>query len=396
MARMVRRSGYLEKLHAYGAKPEIIKVITGMRRCGKSTLMRQFREDLLDEGVESRHIFHVNFEGFEGMTLRDPASLRAALAELPRDGMTYILLDEVQLVDGWEDLVTALRTVDSYNVYITGSNSRMLSTDLATRISGRYVTIGMLPLSFKEYMELHPGDTDVRFGEFLMYGGLPDADPSAGEQYCLSYLEGVVSTVLIKDVLDRLRVDDFFKMRAIVRFLYSNVGNITNVSTIAREANVSPNTAERYLKALEDAMLFYHAERYDIVGKKLLKTNGKYYASDLGMRYLALEGAGGTDISRPLENAVFLELVRRGFTVRVGSFRDMEVDFTAVRGGEVRYYQVTQTMLGESTRSRELRPLGSIRDNHPKTVLTMDRVLRGSDEGIRVMNVIDWLLSGDA
>ena len=388
----VRRSGYLEQMHGSKGATGVIKVITGMRRCGKSTLMEQFEEDLRSEGVDSNHIFHVNFETFEGYDILSPDELRRQLRALPKDGIVYIMLDEIQDVEGWELIVSSLEEVKNYDVYITGSNSDMLSTDLSTHLSGRYIEIKMLPLSFGEYYELHPGNAEDRFVQYLRYGGLPDTDPDRGERHSLGYLEGVFSTVLVKDVLSRLRTDNVNKIRAIARFLYSNVGNITNIATIAQGTGLNPGTVERYVGGMESALLFYHAEKYDIVGKKLLSTNGKYYASDLGMRYMALKGSGTDDLSRPLENAVYLELIRRGYTVRIGSYRDKEVDFTAVMGNDVEYYQVAMTVLSEETKKREFGSLEAIRDNFPKTVLTMDRFNLGNFGGIRVVNVIDWML----
>lgn len=388
----VRRSGYLEQMHGSKGATGVIKVITGMRRCGKSTLMEQFEEDLRSEGVDSNHIFHVNFETFEGYDILSPDELRRQLRALPKDGIVYVMLDEIQDVEGWELIVSSLEEVKNYDVYITGSNSDMLSTDLSTHLSGRYIEIKMLPLSFGEYYELHPGNAEDRFVQYLRYGGLPDTDPDRGERHSLGYLEGVFSTVLVKDVLSRLRTDNVNKIRAIARFLYSNVGNITNIAAIAQGTGLNPGTVERYVGGMESALLFYHAEKYDIVGKKLLSTNGKYYASDLGMRYMALKGSGTDDLSRPLENAVYLELIRRGYTVRIGSYRDKEVDFIAVMGNDVEYYQVAMTILSEETKKREFGSLEAIRDNFPKTVLTMDRFNLGNFGGIRVVNVIDWML----
>lgn len=389
---MVRRRDYLEQLHASKGATGVIKVITGMRRCGKTTLMEQFEDDLRSEGVDDGHIFHINFESFEGYDLLAPDELRNKLKTLPRDDTTYILLDEIQNVDGWERIVSSLEEVRNYDVYITGSNSDMLSTDLSTHLSGRYIEIRMLPLSFREYMELHPGDKEGRFVQYLRYGGLPDADPDRGEKHSLGYLEGVFNTVLIKDILSRLKTDDINKIRSIARFLYSNIGNTTNIASIARGTGLNPGTVERYVGGMESALLFHHAEKYDIVGKKLLSTNGKYYASDLGMRYMALSGSNTDDMSRPLENAVYLELIRRGYTVRTGSYRDREVDFTAVKGNLVEYYQVAMTIMSDDTREREFRSLESIKDNYSKTILTMDKFNLGNYNGIMVVNVIEWMV----
>ncbi|MBQ7701868.1 MAG: ATP-binding protein [Candidatus Methanomethylophilaceae archaeon] len=395
MEGIVRRTDYLKQLHDSKDATGVVKVITGMRRCGKSTLMEQYVDDLRSEGTAEDHIFHVNFETFEGYDLLSPDVLRSRLKELPRNGIVYVLLDEIQDVEGWEMIVSSLEETKNFDVYITGSNSDMLSTELSTHISGRYTEIRMLPLSFREYLELRPGDKEQRFVQYLRYGGLPDTDPDRGDRHSLGYLEGVFNTVLIKDVLARLKTDDVNRITAIARFLYSNIGNVTNIASIAKGTGLNPGTVERYVAGMESALLFYHAEKYDIVGKKLLSTNGKFYASDLGMRLMALKGSGTDDLSRPLENAVYLELLRRGYTVRVGSYRDREVDFTAITGNEVEYYQVAMTVLGEDTKKREFGSLESIRDNFPKTILTMDRFNLGIFGGIRVLNVIDWMLGSE-
>lgn len=391
MLEYVKRTEYLGLLREFKDVPSVIKVITGIRRCGKSTLLDQFAEELRDNGVDSEHIFHMNFESFEGQSTVSSEELKKTLRSLPTSGMVYVMLDEIQNVKGWEMIVAALETVKNYDVYITGSNSHMLSTDLATHLSGRYIELHMFPFSFKEYMQLHPGDKDERFLQYLKYGGLPDADPDRGDRYCRGYLDAAFNTVLVKDILERLKTDDIGVIKSIAVFLYSNIGNITNRSAISKGTGLNQATVNRYVDAMEEALLFHHADRYDMVGKKLLSTNGKYYASDVGMRNNAM--AGGTpDIGRSMENVVFLELLRRGYKVRIGSYRDKEIDFTAVKGEETEYYQVSETMLAPETKEREMRPLRSVKDNFPKTVLTLDRFGLGNYDGIQTVNIIDWLL----
>ncbi len=391
MLEYVKRTEYLELLREFKDAPSVIKVITGIRRCGKSTLLDQFAEELRDNGVDSEHIFHMNFESFEGQSTVSAEELKKTLRSLPTSGMVYVMLDEIQNVKGWEMIVAALEMIKNYDVYITGSNSYMLSTDLATHLSGRYIEIHMFPFSFKEYMQLHPGDKDERFLQYLRYGGLPDADPDRGDRYCRSYLDAAFNTILVKDILERLKTDNIGVIKSIAVFLYSNIGNITNRSAISKGTGLNQATVNRYVDAMEEALLFHHADRYDIVGKKLLSTNGKYYASDVGMRNNAM--AGGTpDIGRSMENVVFLELLRRGYKVRIGSYRDKEIDFSAVRGEETEYYQVSETMLAPETKEREMRPLRSVKDNFPKTVLTLDRFGLGNYDGIQTVNIIDWLL----
>ena len=334
----------------------------------------------------------VGVESFEGQETVSGDELGAMLRSLPNDRISYVLLDEVQDVDGWEMIVAALEAEKRFDVYITGSNSDMLSTDLATHLSGRYIEIKVLPLSFKEYLQLHPGDRESRFDQYLRYGGLPDSDPDRGERFCRGYLEGVFNTILVKDVLSRLKTDDVGRIGIIARFLYSNIGNVTNRSAISKGTGLNQATVDRYVEGMEDALLFHHADRYDIAGKRLLSTNGKYYASDVGMRNTAISGKGVQDLGRTIENVVYLELIRRGYDVRTGSYRDKEVDFSAVKGDETEYFQVTETMLAEDARGREMRPLRSIRDSFPKTVLTLDRFGLGNYEGIKAINIIDWLL----
>ena len=391
---MIRRDDYMDLLYAGRDDNDVVKVVTGMRRCGKSTLLEMYMRELLDSGVPEECIFHLNLESPDGQRITDHMMLNNWLSRIPVDRQTYLFLDEVQNVDGWERSVAAVGTMPMCDLYITGSNSKMLSSDLSTHISGRHVGIHMLPLSFSEYLELHPSDDiEGSFRSFLRYGSLPGVDPSRGERYCDDYLEGVFNTVLVKDVMERRELRSVRKLKGVARFLYSNIGNITNDSAISKGAGISATTADSYIEGLTEALLFHHVERYDIVGKRLMDTNGKYYATDLGMRNVALGGAMGTDISRPVENVVFIELLRRGYTVRVGSFRDTEVDFTVTRGGVTEYFQVTMTMTSPETREREFRPLNGIRDNWRKTILTLDRLGLGSEEGVDVVTLSDWLLN---
>lgn len=303
----------------------------------------------------------------------------------------YILLDEIQDVEGWELVVAMLIARRDCDVYITGSNSKMLPSELSTKLSGRYMEIEILPFSFKEYMELHGGDPDEGLRRYLRYGSLPSVEPERGDAVCRAQSEGVYYTVLMKDVLSRTSGKSD-RLNAISRFLFSNIRNTTNAERIATELKTSDDIVRKYLGMMMEAHLFYHADRYDIAGKKVFSTKGKYYATDLGMRNILMDANELRDPSAPLENIVYFELLRRGYRVFVGSFRDQEVDFTAVKGDTVEYYQVSQTVLAEETYSREIRPLKTIADNYEKTILTLDRFGLGNDEGIRIVNVIDWLL----
>ena len=390
----VLRKDYLSLLEAGKDENTVVKVITGMRRSGKSTLMNQFIEKLKAAGVSDDRIFLINFEMAEYQYINDRTILNKwILDNIPKEGQCYVFLDEIQNVNDWEMSVSALQIMPNCDVYITGSNSKMLSSELSTHISGRYTEVKVLPLSFSEYLELHPSDDkDSRFRDYLRYGGLPVVNPDSDRTFIEGLLEGIFNTVLVKDVLYRLKTDDVSKITAIAKFLYSNIGNITNIDNIATETGISNPTVSKYVEEMSKAFLFYYAEKYDIVGKKILKTNGKFYASDLGMRNVIIGLGLARDISKPLENVVFMELLRRGYEVRIGSYRDWEVYFTATGPDGVEYYQICETMLSDDTYKRESRPFKAIKDNCPKTILTLDKFGLGSDDGIKIVNLVDWLL----
>lgn len=392
MRKEVIREGYLDKLRSGKDLTDVVKVVTGMRRVGKSTLLDQYIASLISGGVDPKDIVKMNLETFEFGDIDTSDKLdRTLLERIGEGGRKYVFLDEIQNVGGWERSVSRLINTGRCDVYVTGSNSKLLSSELATHIAGRFVEIAVLPLSFTEYLELHPGDAERRFSEYLRFGALPEIDPSRGEEFCRAQLTGIFNTVLVDDVLARLGTGDANTLRSVARFLYGNIGNITNTDMVAKALRIGPVTVNRYVGKLEEAFLIHRAERYDIIGKRILKTNAKIYASDLGLRNAVLVGAEGTDISRPLENVVYLELLRRGYAVRIGSYRDREIDFTAVRNGRVEYYQVCLSMMSPETRERELRPLSSVGDNFPKTILTADRLGLGTESGIEVANVTDWL-----
>ena len=390
----VLRKDYLSLLEAGKDENTVVKVITGMRRSGKSTLMNQFIEKLKAAGVSDDRIFLINFEMAEYQYINDRTILNKwILDNIPKEGQCYVFLDEIQNVNDWEMSVSALQIMPNCDVYITGSNSKMLSSELSTHISGRYTEVKVLPLSFSEYLELHPSDDkDSRFRDYLRYGGLPVVNPDSDRTFIEGLLEGIFNTVLVKDVLYRLKTDDVSKITAIAKFLYSNIGNITNIDNIATETGISNPTVSKYVEEMSKAFLFYYAEKYDIVGKKILKTNGKFYASDLGMRNVIIGLGLARDISKPLENVVFMERLRRGYEVRIGSYRDWEVYFTATGPDGVEYYQICETMLSDDTYKRESRPFKAIKDNCPKTILTLDKFGLGSDDGIKIVNLVDWLL----
>lgn len=386
----IKRQDYLQILKDSAGKTDLVKVITGMRRTGKTTVMLQHLEYLRSTGIAEDSVCYIDLD-LMGREITSEELKGMMKPCLDREGLHYILIDEIQDVKGWELVIAMLVARRDCDVYITGSNSRMLSSELSTKLSGRYMEVEILPFSFREFMELHGGDAEKRFLQYLRYGPLPSIEPDRGDRVCRAQSEGVYNTVMMKDVLSRVsgRSD---KLNSICRFLYSNIRNVTNAERMSAELDLSDDTIRKYLDMILEAHLFYHADRYDIVGRKVFSSKGKYYATDLGMRSILVNANELIDISAPLENIVYFELLRRGYRVFVGSFRDQEVDFTAIKGDTVEYYQVSKTVLADSTYKREMDPLKSVRDNYEKTVLTMDRFGLGNDEGVKVVNVIDWLL----
>ncbi len=391
MEGLIRREPYMRMLRNGRDMTDLVKVVTGMRRSGKSTLLRMFMDELRESGVSEDRILMINFEGFDYLDIRDYTALNRILMErILADGITYVFLDEMQNVDGWEISVSALVETGRCDVYITGSNSKMLSSELATHLSGRFVEMVVLPLSFNEYLMLHPGEKGARFAEFLKYGALPEVDPSRGDEFCTAQLNGIFNTVLVQDIAARLKRSDVGAIRSIARFLYSNIGNETNIDRIGKELGISNDTVGKYVSMLTEAFLFHGAEKYDIAGRRILRTNGKFYASDLGLRNVALGGAG-LDVGRLLENIVYMELVRRGYEVRIGSYMDREIDFIATRGGRVEYYQVCISMMDEGAREREFRSIRGLKDYSRRVIVTMDSFGLGTENGVDVVNAMDWL-----
>ena len=391
MSEIIRRL-YLDRLKSGRDRTDVVKVITGMRRSGKTVLMRQFIRELKDSGISDDRVVYMNFESRDWERVSTHSDLLDHISSLGIEGRIYVFLDEIQRVQSWERAVNSLQVDFDADIYITGSNAYLLSSDLSTYISGRYMELRILPLSFSEFLELHPGEKDTRFMQYLRTGSLPIVDPDGDETFEQDLLTGVFNTVLVKDVLEHTGSSDASVLLDVARFLYSNVGNVTSCNSIAQTLREDNRQVRRYLDSMADAFLIYKAERYDIRGKRPLDTLEKYYVSDIGMRNAVLGISSREDISRLVENVVYLELIRRGYEVAVGKYGDTEVDFTARRGNVVEYYQVTLSMISESTYNREIRPFELIRDSHPKTVLSMDRFLIDIPDGIRHVNVIDWLL----
>ncbi len=392
----VHRSEYIGKIAGFGDRPEIIKVIIGPRRSGKSIILDQYRRHLLESGVAEDRILYINFESSEYDGIRDHRDLNGYISErMPHDRRIYVLMDEIQRVEMWERTVNSLSADYDADVYVTGSNAYLLSSELSTYLSGRYVEIEVLPFSFKEFLQSNPADADndrtSRFQQYLRIGGIPITDAKADEATNDIILEGVFHTVLLKDVAQRAKIGDTATLEAVARFLFDNTKNLTNVENISSVLKINTKTVKKYICALREAFLVFKAERYDIAGKKMLKTHEKYYPADVGLARVALD-RGLMEPSAALETVVYLELKRRGYRIRVGSFRDREVDFTAEKDGRLHYYQVCLTVMQDDTFGREVGSLESIRDSYPKTILSLDTVLRPAPNGIVHRNVIDWLL----
>ncbi len=404
---MVERKEYLDQLWAWKDDKQI-KVVTGIRRCGKSVLLEQYRQKLLNDGVMPEQIISINFEDLDYDSLKDYMELYRYIKErLCADRMTYIFLNEIQNVPSFEKVVDSLYIKDNIDIYITGSNAYMLSSELATMLSGRYIEIKMLPLSFKEYIALTDIPKDDAFTEFMKTGSIPYvAAMNRTDEKVDQYLEGIYNTVIVKDIEQRQarreresgsrKITDIALLKNIARYLASVIGSPVAIKgitdyLISTGRKVSQNTVSDYVEALTEAFIFYPIERFDIVGKQLLQINKKYYMVDMGLRNHILPRKR-YDLGFTIENIVYLELQRRGSIVNIGKCGSAEVDFVAQKQGVITYYQVTADMTAEETFEREMRPLRSIHDNYEKIVLTLDRFSLGNYDGIKVINVIDWLL----
>ncbi len=398
---MLSRKEYLEQLKTWKDK-QIIKVITGVRRCGKSTLFQLYTNYLKSVGIRNEQILSVNLEDLTYENLLDYKALYRYFKErLFPDGITYIFIDEVQNCPNFEKAVDSLMVQPNVDIYITGSNAFMLSGELATLLSGRYVTIDMLPLSFSEYWEATEKEGNSKqeaFNDYLRYGSFPYVTALGKNDATIwTYIDGIYNTILVKDVAQREGITDIPLLESIVKTLAGSIGSPVSTKKISDTINssgrrISVNTVDRYLKALTNSYIFYKAERYDLRGRQYLKTLGKYYLVDTGLRNLLLSSASA-DTGHLIENIVFLELLRRGNKVNIGKLGDNEVDFVIRNSTGTAYYQVASSVLDEHTLRRELEPLQHIPDNYPKYLLTLDEVGAGTDyEGIKQLNLINWLL----
>ena len=394
---LVNRPVYLDWLNRWKGR-DVIKVATGLRRCGKSSVLELFRRQLREGGIADSNILSINFESWNEEYPLDARELYRYIVQRLGSGTNYVFLDEVQHVKEFERAVDALYVRDDVDLYITGSNAFFLSGELATLLTGRYVELRMLPFSFAEYWSARGGEENLEdaFNRYLTYGGMPFAARLDDPQSISDYLGGVFNTVLVEDVARRHPRMDMRAFRDLSAFIADNVGNITSRKRLAAGlaqagTKVSPATIGAYLDALMENYLAFKAGRYDLKGREYLETLEKYYLGDLGFRFWLLGKEQG-DLGRRLENAVYLELLRRYRTVCVGKVGTAEVDFIAMGQDGPEYYQVAQTVLDETTRNREFAPLEAIADNYPKTVLTLDRVGVGDYRGIHHLNVIDWML----
>ena len=391
---------------------QIIKVVSGVRRCGKSTLFEIYKDFLLENGVEKNQIISINFEDMDYEELTDYKKLYEYIkSKMIGDKKNYIFLDEIQHVDKFEKVVDSLFIKENTDLYITGSNAYFMSSELATLLSGRYIELKMLPLSFKEYYqakleyekmeqkENRISKTLIQYyNEYIVNSSFPytlqlDSDLKNIHEY----LSGIYNSVLLKDIVARLKISDVMRLESVVKYIFDNIGNLTSLSKIANTLTsmgrkTDAKTIEKYIRGLTDSLLVHEVSRYNIKGKEFLSTLSKYYVTDLGLRQMIL-GNRNIDMGHILENIIYLELLRRKGNVYVGQFDKNEIDFVVINSNEIEYYQVALTVLDENTLKRELDAFKNIKDNYPKYLITLDDVMVNTDyDGIKVVNALEWLL----
>ena len=395
----LERNNYLEKLIAFRDK-HIIKIITGIRRCGKSTLMEIYQDALRSRGVVEEQIVAVNFEDFDFRALRQPEQLHAYIKERITPGKTtYVFLDEIQHVENWPEVIDSLFLRKELDLYLTGSNAYLLSSEIATMISGRYVELKMLPLSFGEYVSAMDDSQPLSqlYRSYIETTSFPYGLELQGHPKELrDYLEGIYNTVVVKDLVSRKKIPDVMMLESVARFLFDAIGSPLSTKKIADTMTssgrkIDVKTVEKYVDALMESFIVYQAKRYNIKGKQHLKTLEKYYVVDMGLRFMLL-GSRSTDVGHMLENVIYLELLRRGYEVYVGKVDNLEVDFVAMDGKETRYYQVAATVRDQQTLQRELASLQKINDHYPKRILTLDEDPEADYDGIRRINALEWLV----
>lgn len=401
---MIKRERYMTQIRDFMDKP-VVKVLTGMRRSGKSAMLELIKEELLEKGILENNIIHINFESLRYEKLKEYHALYEEISGRAEklQGKVYILLDEIQEVTGWEQAINSFRVDFDCDIYVTGSNAKLMSGELATLLAGRYVEIRIYPLDFREYLDFAKSnpeeaglDKQEHFANYLKYGGLPGIHQMKWEESrIMQYLTDIYNSVLLKDVIARNAIRDTALLESIVQYLMDNVGKIFSAKTISdflknQGRKLSTETVYNYIKALENACLIHKAARFDIKGKRMLETQEKYYLADLGLRHAVL-GYRQNDIADLLENVVYLELLRRGYTVSIGKQDVAEVDFVANKVDDRIYIQVCYILTPENT-DREFASLEAINDNYEKVVLTMDTLLGINRDGIRQRNIVDYLL----
>lgn len=397
---MIHRQIYLENLIQFKDK-KIIKVVTGVRGCGKSTLFELYQNYLLEQGVQASQIISINLEAGEYLDIENSKQLYDYVNQYINDeSMYYVFLDEVQRVRDFQKAVDAFFVKKNCDVYITGSNAYLLSGELATLLSGRYIEIKMLPLSFKEYVNASKETLSVerKYQNYLHHSSFPYTLELDRVKDINQYLEAIYDSIVLKDIISRRNITDVEMLKSLVRFMFDNIGNLCSVKKIADTMTsagrtIGIHTVERYLDALTKSFIFYRVHRYDIKGKEYLKAGYKYYAVDLGLRYMVL-GNKPTDRGHILENIVYLELLRRGYDLYIGKVGTKEVDFIAIGEEGEEYYQVAYTVIDADgkTLERELAPLLAIKDHNPKYLLTMDNEPLVNHQGIKQIYVLDWLM----
>lgn len=401
---MIYRSDYMRQLQAFKDN-KIIKVVTGLRRSGKSTLLQMYRDELVANGVSPSQIQFVNFELMKYDYIRTYRQLYDFITQNMVVGKkNYLFFDEIQQVEGWEKTINSLTLEYDTDIYVTGSNAYLLSSELATLISGRYVEIKMLPLSFKEYYEYYKNDrksADELFNEYLKYGGLPQLlSLPSDEKTISSFLESIYDTVILKDVVGRNKLKDIDLLKRVFAFVCGNVGSITSTNSMAKyiameaklDRSLRPATIGNILEMLENAFIIYKANRYDVKGKEVLKSLEKYYVTDTGLKN-TIVGYNLENYGHSIENVVYLELLRRGYKVYVGKCDNKEIDFVAIKKEETRYFQVTESLSDAKTQEREVAPFYSTNDFYEKTIITTDKIYATNVNGIKIVNLTDFLLS---
>lgn len=396
----VIRQEYFQKLLGWKDK-KIIKVVTGIRRCGKSTLLKMFRDYLMEQGIGENQVISINFEDYEYEELCEPKALYQYIKGRLQPGkQMYLFLDEIQNVKNFQRVVDSLFIKDNIDIYMTGSNSYMLSGELATLLTGRYIQIEMLPFSFAEFVQMNGKEDGIEaaYRRYVETSSFPFVSNIASDSGQIQeYLRSIYDTIILKDIIGRKKITDVMMLESVVRFLADNIGNPLSTKKISdtmtsHGRHINVRTVESYISAFMESYIVYQAKRYEVKGRQYLKTLEKYYMADIGLRRAMLGSSGQADTGHILENVIYLELLRRGYRVYVGKVDNLEVDFVAMNEEGMRYIQVAASVRDENTLKRELKPLQKIADNYPKCILTLDMDPPADYAGIRRINALDYLL----